>query len=277
VETAALEQKPLAVFAIFHDRAKNGTYSVAEIWVSDRVVDRTSVERMRLDHDEPERGATVLAVRAVELLKASLAEFWTAPERPPPRPIPERRVPAPESPPPLRKTAVGEGLAAQAAFGMLHSFGEIGPVWTPLLALSYGTASGAGARVTVGGLGSDAIVQTTEGTARVDQQFGMLEGFYMSRWRGSIQIFGSAGVGPYRVGAHGTGVDGYRGKSGQGWSLLTGGGVGIAAEVYPHIALILEGQAWWAWPPPQLQFEATYVGRRNWPMLLARTGIGIAF
>jgi hypothetical protein len=277
VENAAPELKPLAVFAIFHDPAKIGTSSLAEIWVSDRIVDRTSVERMRLDSDEPERGATVLAVRAVELLKASLAEFWTTPQAAPTRaPLRPRAAPA-ESPAVARQPALNEGVAAQAAFGMLYSFGEIGPVWTPLLGVSYGTRSGIGARMTFGGLGSDAIVETAEGTARIDQQFGTLEAFVTSRWRGSVQAFASAGVGTYRVGARGTAVEPYRGKSGQAWSLLTGAGVGIAVEVYPQVALIIEGQGWWAWPPTTVRIFDTDVGRRHWPVLLARTGIGLAF
>jgi len=278
VETAASELNPLAVFAIFHDRSKVGTSSTAEIWVSDRLVDRTSVERMRLDNDEPGRGATVLAVRAVELLKASLAEFWTVPERPRPPPAPpEQRVPTAKPLAAVRRPAVSEGVAAQAAFGMLYSFGEIGPVWTPLLALAYGTADGIGARMTIGGLGSDAILETAEGTARIEQQFATLEGFVMSRWDGSVQVFVSAGAGAYRAAVEGTGVYPYRGKTGQSWSLLTGAGFGVAAEVYPHIAFIVEGEAFWAWPPAVVRIANTDAGRRYWPVLLARTGIGIAF
>ena len=279
VETAAPDLKPLAVFAIFHDEAKGGTHWTAEIWVADRVVDRTSVERMRLDNAEPGRGAAVLAVRAVELLKASLAEFWTtAPERPrlPPTPMPVRS-PVERPSPPAHRPAVSEGVAAQAAFGMLYSFGEIGPVWTPLLALAYGSRQGIGARVTIGGLGSSAIVETPEGTGRIEQQFATLEGFIMSRWDGSLQLFASAGVGAYRVQVEGTGVYPYRGKTGEGGSLLTGLGVGLAAEIYPHIALIVEAEGYWAWPSAVVRVANTDAGRRYWPLLLARTGIGIAF
>jgi hypothetical protein len=281
VETAATELKPLAVFAIFHDEAKAGTPWTAEIWVSDRIVDRTSVERMRLDNAEPGRGATVLAVRAVELLKASLAEFWsTPPERPRPAPAlvaaPRARAEKP-APAVVHRPAVSEGVAAQAAFGMLYSFGEIGPVWTPLLGLSYGTADGIGARMTVGGLGSSAIVETAEGTGRIEQQFATLEGFMISRWPGSLQLFASLGVGAYRAQVEGTGVYPYRGKTGEGWSLLTGAGLGVAAEVYPHIALIAEGEGFWAWPSNVVRVANTDAGKQYWPLLLARAGVGIGF
>jgi hypothetical protein len=276
VETAAPELKPLAVFAIFHDRAKVGTASTAEIWVSDRVVDRTSVERMSLDSDEPGRGATVLAVRAVELLKASLAEFWMVPERPRPTPSPPE-PPAPPAKPAaaVRRPALNEGVGAQAAFGILHSFGEIGPVWTPLFHLSYGTAGGIGARLTLGGLGSTAILEAPVGTALVEQQFGTLEAFVMSRLPGPLQLFGTAGAGAYHLRVEGTGVLPYQGKPGEGWSLLTGVGIGIAAEVYPHVALMVEGHAWWAWPPAVVRFDDSTVGKTQWPLLLASMGIGV--
>ena len=75
----------------------------------------------------------------------------------------------------------------------------------------------------------------------------------------------------------GTGVYPYRGKTGEGWSALTGVGVGIAAEVYPHIALIAEGEGYWAWPSAVVRVANTDAGRRYWPLLLARAGIGIAF
>ena len=279
VETAASELSPLAVFAIFHDRARIGTSSTAEIWVSDRLVDRTSVERMRLDSDEPDRGATVLAVRAVELLKASLAEFWTVPERPRPPPSPpEQRPIVIAKPPPLaRRPALNEGVAAQAAVGMLHSFGEIGPVWTPVLQISYGTADGIGARLTFGGLGSSATLAAPAGTAQVQQQFGTAEGFIMSRLSGPVQFFGTAGLGAYHLSVDGTATFPYRAKpTADAWSLLAGAGIGIAAEVYPQVALHLEGRALWALPPAQVRFDEITIGRTNWPLLLASLGIGVA-
>jgi hypothetical protein len=278
VETAASDLRPLAVFAIFHDRSRPGTSSTAEIWVSDRLVDRTSVERMRLNSDEPERGATILAVRAVELLKASLAEFWTVPERPrPPPPPPVENRPLPAKPlPVVRAPALNEGVSAHAALGVLHSFGEIGPVWTPLLQLSYGTANGIGGRLTFGGFGSNATLAAPEGRAQVQQQFGTLEGFIMSRLSAPVQFFGTAGLGAYHLSVDGTGIFPYRARpTAQAWSLLAGGGIGIAAEVYPNVALNLEGRALWALPPAVVQFDDTMIGKTNWPLLLASLGIGV--
>jgi hypothetical protein len=277
VETAGSELNPLAVFAIVHEPPKVGTWSTAEIWVSDRLVDRTSVERMRLDANEPGRGATVLAVRAVELLKASLAEFWIVPEPPRPAPSPPEQRPLTAKPVAVvRSPVINEGIAAHAAIGILHSFGEIGPVWTPMLQLSYGTADGIGARMTVGGLGSNANLAAPAGTARVQQQFGTAEGFILSRLSGPVQFFGTAGLGAYHLSVDGTGIFPYRAKpTAEAWSLLAGAGVGIAAEVYPHVALNFEGRALWALPPAVVRFDDTTLGKTNWPLLLASMGIGV--
>ena len=82
---------------------------VAEIWVSDSVSGRTVVQTLPLSTAAPERRAAVLAVKAVDLLKATLAEVWVAsPTAPaptpaaPPAPTPTVASPAssPSAPPP---------------------------------------------------------------------------------------------------------------------------------------------------------------------------------
>jgi hypothetical protein len=276
VEATAPEWKPLAVFAIIRDKTRRGAPSIAEIWVSDRVLDRTSVERMRVDGAEPEHAAAVLAVRAVELLKAGLTEFWLAPEAPPlPRPVANSL--ARETPPAnARRHLLNDGIVAQGAFGLLHTFGQIGPIWTPMLAVSYGAPSGLGARWSIAGLGSDARLESGQGTARLAQSFATMEMLLSSRWRGPFQLFASAGAGAYHMSVGGTGVLPYRGREGGGWSLLTGGGVGLAIELNPHVVLVVEGQTFWAWPSSIVRIGDTDIGKQNWPILLGKIGPGIS-
>jgi hypothetical protein len=90
VERALRKADARASFGIFFGSG------VAEIWVSDSVTGRTVVQTLPLSTAAPERRATVLAVKAVDLLKATLAEVWvTAPATPAP-------PPAPNPPPSLR-------------------------------------------------------------------------------------------------------------------------------------------------------------------------------
>ena len=85
VERALRKADARAAFGIFFGAG------VAEIWVTDSVSGRTVVQTLPLSAAAPERRATVLAVKAVDLLKATLAEVWVpappvAASPPPPTP-----------------------------------------------------------------------------------------------------------------------------------------------------------------------------------------------
>src|SRR5580704_3833921 len=104
VERALRKADARAAFGIFFGSG------VAEIWVTDSVSGRTVVQTLPLSVAAPERRATVLAVKAVDLLKATLAEVWVAtPIAPPPAPIgpppvpvaPPRTPPVPAASPPV--------------------------------------------------------------------------------------------------------------------------------------------------------------------------------
>jgi hypothetical protein len=101
LETVGRELDPIATFAIV--RAAGG--STAEIWVCDRLEGKSVIQSVRLDGNgvpgEPSR-SVVLAVQAVELLKASLAQYWLSSVR---RPTSGTTTPAAPAPPPAYATA----------------------------------------------------------------------------------------------------------------------------------------------------------------------------
>jgi len=130
LEGAARERDVLA--AISFERTPGST--TAELWVVDRVTGKTTLRRLSL---EPSReGPTLLAVRAVDLLRTSLAELPPG-ERPPkdvvdadPRPPPPA-VHEFSHPQPRVRASVG-------ALGLFH----------PDIGMSVGAAVEASARVT---------------------------------------------------------------------------------------------------------------------------------
>jgi hypothetical protein len=75
VESANLDPPPVATLAILH----LGEGAAAEVWVADRLTGKTLVRRIDVGSVSRERMPSVLAVRAVELLRASLLEA-TVPE-----------------------------------------------------------------------------------------------------------------------------------------------------------------------------------------------------
>jgi hypothetical protein len=101
VEHALRKADARAAFGIFFGSG------VAEIWVSDDVTGRSVVQTLALGAAAPDRRAAVLAVKAVDLLKATLAEVWiaappgpTLPSNPPPRSLPSHPQPESATPPP---------------------------------------------------------------------------------------------------------------------------------------------------------------------------------
>ena len=72
VERALRKADARTAFGIFFGSG------VAEIWVSDSITGRTVVQTLPLSAAAPERRASVLAVKAVDLLKATLVEVWVA-------------------------------------------------------------------------------------------------------------------------------------------------------------------------------------------------------
>jgi len=95
VERALRKADARAAFGIFFGAG------VAEIWVSDSVTGRTVVQTLPLSTAAPERRAAVLAVKAVDLLKATLSEVWVAAPPPTPTaPTPPPAAPAPSPPVP---------------------------------------------------------------------------------------------------------------------------------------------------------------------------------
>ena len=72
----------------------------AELWVIDRVTGKTVVRRVNAAAGDPARAAEILAVRAVELLRASFLELAITPDaeaapRPATAPAVERWATAP--------------------------------------------------------------------------------------------------------------------------------------------------------------------------------------
>ncbi|WP_437275216.1 hypothetical protein WME90_28685 [Sorangium sp. So ce375] len=125
---ASLEASARAVGAIAAIRAVPTERGV-EVWITDRVTGKTVLREMVDDGGTPDRDAA-LALRAVELLRASLLEV--ALPAPPPGEVPatpeireKMRVPSPAAPPPPAERA-SPALRLSLAPGVLLSPGGFG-------------------------------------------------------------------------------------------------------------------------------------------------------
>ena len=274
LETIGRDLDPIATFAIIRG-AGTGGGGAADIWVNDRLAGRSVIQSVHLASPatDPERAAAVLAVQAVELLKASLAQYWVAPAvsapAPPPRPRAEPLAGAEPSTP-----HVAMGFTAEAGVGWLDSVGAVGAVWEPIVRLAYGGRGGWAARHSFGGLGSETELRGPTGGAQLQQAAGTLEALRSFRVAEHAQLFASAGAGVYHLRMVGTGTGLWLGTGlTSTWAALAVAGAGLALPFGARFAMLVEGQALVAVPSPVVRIGGNDAGRAAMPALLASAGL----
>jgi hypothetical protein len=273
LETSGRELDPIATFAIIRGDAGD----TAEIWVCDRVAGKSVIQNVRLETQglevDRKRGATVLAVQAVELLKASLAHYWIEPgqQRVTPPPTNVEPPPPPMEPP---QGLASSPVALQAAVGWLYNAGAVPSVWQPLVRASYGNGRWAG-RLTATGFGSEAVLQSGARSARIRQELAVLELARLFPIGSRAQILGSVGFGGYHIGVDGSGTSpSIVGRQSEGWSVAAMAGAGVALKLVPHVALAVEAHGFVTLPRTTVRFSETEeAGRTGWPALLLSAGL----
>lgn len=137
---AALERAAAdlgAALAVAIDRGTSA--AAAEVWVADRVTNKTLVRAVPASGD-----AQVLALRTIELVRASLLEL----ERPsPPVAKPPPDVVRFAAPPPAPRRGPWESFQVQLSGEVLVHASALPPSFLPSLALSYGFPVGAFVRL----------------------------------------------------------------------------------------------------------------------------------
>ena len=275
LETVGRELDPIAAFAI----VRAATDNTAEIWVCDRIAGKSVIQSVRLDAGGT-RGesspSAVLAVQAVELLKASLAQYWLASQRRASRSAAATGTGgAVAASPATYETA---GLGIEAAVGLLDNAGAIGPVWQPVVRVSYGGGRGWTGRITVAGLGTDAELRDPDGSAQVQQAFGLLELLRSFRAGTRAQPFLSIGAGAYRAGVVGVaGGPNFGGSSREAWSALGVAGGGVVVPVVWRVALVVAAQVGLTVPDNLIRLNGAEAGRTGWPSLFASAGVRARF
>ena len=240
----------------------------AEIWVTDAATGRSAVQTLPLDAASPERRAAVLAVKAVDLLKATLAEIWiNPPVTPAPAPVPvaepsrsaasaeptstiasaplHAEAPVrtaevdlePRSEPDLSYSSASLGRRTDLEVGA----GWIGAgsinTWAPMVAISAFTGH-FGARLVGAGFGSSGELDQPAGSAQVRYSLALGELAVRQPFGRHFETTASLSAGATRLSVDGTGATGYAGSSARVWSVAGGGGVGAAVSISRFIIAI---------------------------------------
>jgi len=285
-ESVGSEQSPTAVLYVVAPPAGASEASAASgaLWISDRLLRRTFVLRFAwvgTTHDEAAR----VAVQAVEILKADLAELSVTgepPREPPPKP------PPPLPPPPPVKTLEARPLrmAIEAGAALLPGFSGLGSTWTPVLRAGVTLPAewditeppNIDIRARVAALGGEARVEASEGEARVRQTLAGLELGLRLLPRSVVQPF-------FRVCADAYGVQ-VEGKStlaethrSETWTFATGGGLGLWIQPFahtrarPNFALSLSAELEVAWVPTAIRIAERRVATAGAPTGLVGAGL----
>ncbi len=277
LESAGRERNAVAAFAIFVKPFEAGT-SVAEIWVSDRIRQKVVIQNAVLHETDRGRGSEILAVRAVEVLKANLADLWA----PAPAPSPEASLlaPPPAAPETLpaqasaqKSAAFASGLGAGVGVGVVEGFGGSAATWSPEAMVSYGWAHGLSVRATLAGLGPSVTFSATSGSADVQRQFALLEAVKTWWPRAVVVPFVTAGCGAQRVRVVGVGAPPYNGHTTSNGSLATAVGAGVAVPLFSTLSIVVQARGFAAWPSAVVQIAGVDVGRIGAPSLLADAGL----
>ena len=258
-----------ALVAILGD----ATPGSVEVWVIDRVTGKSVVRRIP-SQPESDRAAEILAIRAIELLRASLLEVAMAGGREPPL------VPKPPSAEVTRfvdralDSRRNSRWAIEVGGGVVASFDGVGPAVLPMIRLDRAVGFYGLVRVTAAGLGTRSRVEAPSGSADVAAQFGLIEAGIRLRPRQRLQPLFFLGAGAQYTSAEGRasglfpGV--YQGQTAGLWSFLADAGTGIRLSLRSRFEIALEVHAQLVQPYPAIHFlDSSTVPTAGRPDLLS--------
>jgi hypothetical protein len=256
------------------------TADAADIWVSDRITGKTVVRRVQgnagTDHDV----ATVLAVRAVELLQASLLEAVDRPTTDQ-RPLPEAQpMPTEVADWMQKQNRTSEPrFALRAGLGLLHSFGGVHAGVLPMLGASYRVAPAIALSL---GLGAQAFASDVDaapfGTIAVRQELACLDVVYQPlASRAPLRPITFLGAGAYHLDVVGTARAPYEGRSAGKSAAFVDFGLGAMLSVSPRVSLLAAARALFLLPKPVIRAAGDSVADVGRPSLLGEMAVEVRF
>ena len=267
MERAGQDLAPSATIGIFGNLEKGS----AELWVVDRITGKTVIRRLEVQASSDRPISEVLAIRAQELLRASLVECLVEENRP---------NPTMATPPPQIHRWVKQAVESRVAPWTLGlelgattfgSWGGIGPAVAPAGRLRVALGERFWARLTALGLGSGPRVNWNDSaSASVNQSLVLLEIASWLRSRRLVRPLFSVGLGLERVAVDGTAtLPYYQGERNARWFPAGDAGAGVSLRLQAHWEVQLEVHALFATPRPTVRFMDTEVARAGQPTFLA--------
>ncbi len=267
---AELEQAPpgpvpAATLALTRVEGK----AAIDVWVVDRVSGKTLVRRVEAlaGGEGGDLVPAALAIRAVDLLQASLAES-TLPGRVPPEKMPAdlaALLPKPRASEVEPASSIGLGV------GILHSFAGLGPAVTPVLQLTRRLHSRFALRLEFAGPAFGQSVEASAGFARPRQElagFGLATSF----GRAAIAPRLGFGLGVYHLHASGDARPPNTGRRSDAWAAAATLSAALAVHVGNRTSLVACIDGIVTFPGVAVDIGNTIAARAGRPSFLVSLG-----
>jgi hypothetical protein len=249
-----------------------------DVWFTDRLTGQTLVGHVSVQNESDDRASVVLAVKAVDFLRARMFDFLVtrpkslADEAPRPASPPVSPVATVSSPPARRSSRFGFSIGIDA----LQSLQGLGTMVLPLLRGAYDIAAWSSFRLTIGGLGTRSDVNVMGGGAIVSEELAMAEWAVMPG-RARVRPLLSVGAGVHDIRAQGTAVAPYTARAASQVSLAVDLSAGLRAILNRHLALSAEAGSFLLFPEPEISIAGLEGGRTGRPGLFAIVALEARF
>jgi hypothetical protein len=267
LEAAAQEADAFAGIAL----NRHGSGANADVSIADRVTGKITVRRLAITAgaDSPR----ILAVRAVDLLRASLREL-PVDQRPPPDVVGVTAAPAPDSVRAFTEERARFQISAAAV--ALGSTREISNGYGPSLGFWYYATPRLGLGALVVGPLVGARYRAVNGSANVRQELAVLRATFNLLDRAGLELGPVLGAGVYHLHAQGEVTLPLTAQTATVWSFAGSGGVEARLRVSQALWLGAAAQALLLTPRPVVGID-TSSEPLGQPLLLASAGLGVAF
>jgi hypothetical protein len=249
-----------------------------DIWFTDRATGKTMLGHVSAENESGDRASAVLAVRAVDFLRARMFDFLAArPPRvnnaavalpaPPPPEAPATIASAP-SPASVTDTFPAHRFGVAVGIGVLRSVQGLGTTILPVLRGAYRLARWSSLQVTVGILGSRSRVGAMGGSATVAEDVGMAD--WVVTWgHARVRPRLSVGAGIHDLRVEGAASAPYTMSTKRRLFLATALSAGFSLMLGQRLSLIAEGGASLLFPEPEVLIAGLDAGHTGRPSLFS--------
>jgi hypothetical protein len=231
----------IAAIALIH---RNETTAV-DVWLIDRMTGKTTLRRIVVNPGED--ASSVLAIRAVDLLRASFREFGLG-QRPPEdvagvdrRPVPRAVEDLSAEPPRVFSLLAGAMVLVQ--------FPGFGAAFGPTLGGFVRTTDRSAVGLVVAGPVMGAEFSGANGSASMTQALGIFEARLAVVRARAFEVGPTVAFGAYHLGAAGRAAPPLVSKDDDTWAAIGGGGVFFQARLWSRVAASVSARVFGILPP----------------------------